>query len=234
MKTKQSIRQKTGLFLSAILILLSFLVFAHGDEDHGKKKKETKDTVSTEVVQEKVADKHDHSAHGELGHHANKPLKAELQDFPTLHPLVVHFPIVLLLLAALSQIAGLFFFKNELNWVTLFLIAGGFAGAYIAGSYVHPHTAGLSDLAEKILLEHENYASYTTWLGGIAFLLKAASHFFLKRKLWGEIIVALVLAASAYTVSTAGHYGAQLIHIEGVGAKGEFIETDGNGHDHKH
>lgn len=228
---------KIALIIAFSAFVFSAQVYAHGGEDHGKKVKQ--DTVGTEAVEQDEHGTHEHANHdSENGAHhyqhsdENKPLKANLDDFPTLHPLVVHFPIVLLMLAALSQLLSLFIFKRELSWITLFLVAGGFVGAYIAGSYVHPHTAGLSDYAERVLTEHETYASYSTWLGGIALVLKALSQFLLKRKLWGEIVVAVVLLASAYTVSVAGHYGAQLIYIEGIGAQGKHLESGHHNHEH--
>ena len=226
---------KTGLFFTLCILLGAVSTFGHGGEDHNKKK----DTVATEAPVQDVEQQEEHATHVHSQHNDHdqiskeKPLKADLDDFPTLHPLVVHFPIVLLLLAAISQLAGFFVFKNQLSWITLFLVAGGFIGAYVAGSYVHPHTHGLSEYVERVLAAHENYASYSTWLGGIALLLKAVSHFLLKRKLWGEIVVAVVLIAAAYCVSTAGHYGAQLIHIEGVGAQGKNLDT-GKQHNHQH
>ncbi|OFX23763.1 MAG: hypothetical protein A2041_00175 [Bacteroidetes bacterium GWA2_31_9b] len=39
--------------------------------------------------------------------------------FSTLHPLVVHFPIVLLIIAALLQIVGLFYTKSNWNYITV-------------------------------------------------------------------------------------------------------------------
>lgn len=234
MSSNLKIIMKTGMLFALCILLGTRYTFGHGGEDHTKKK----DTVVTEVSvqnveQQEVQATHDHSQHNNHNELTkNKPLKADLDDFPTLHPLVVHFPIVLLLLAALCQLAGFFVFKNQLSWVTMFLIAGGFFGAYVAGNYVHPHTHGLSEYAEKVLKEHENYASYTTWLGGIALLLKIASHFLLKRKLWGELMVTLVLVVAAYCVSTAGHFGAQLIHIEGVGAEGKYLDTEQHNHQH--
>lgn len=224
----------TSMLITLCILLGTRSAFGHGGEDHNKKK----DTVVTEAPVQNVEQQEEHTTHDHSQHsnHSdvtkNKPLKADLDDFPTLHPLVVHFPIVLLLLAAVCQLAGFFVFKNQLSWVTLFLVAVGFIGAYVAGSYVHPHTHGLSEYAEKVLKEHENYASYTTWLGGIALLLKIASHFLLKRKLLGELVVTLVLVVAAYCVSTAGHYGAQLIHIEGVGAEGKYLDTGQHNHQH--
>jgi uncharacterized membrane protein len=178
----------------------------------------------------KPGDGHDHQ-------HAVKEekLKADFEDFPTLHPLVVHFPIVLLLLAAISQLAGLLVFKRELSWVTLVLVAGGFIGAFVAANYVHPHTTDLSEYAERILKEHEKYADYTLWIGGIALLFKAIAHFFLGRKLWSEIVLVVMLFAASYCVGIAAHFGSQLLHIEGVGAKGQNLELHSDdGHSHEH
>lgn len=212
--THQNILKTAYLFI-VILFLGKISLFAHGGENHSKE--ETKTEVSSNIENHK---------------YGNGEVKAEIADFPTLHPMVVHFPIVLLLIAALMQVASMFIFKKELSWITLFLLAFGFVGAYVAGNYFHPHTYGLSEHTQKVLTQHESYASYTTWLAGIAVLLKTITHFLLKRKWWAEMIVAIIMAASAYTVSTAGHYGAQLIHIEGVGAQGKNLEIEHPEHKH--
>ncbi|MBF9252170.1 hypothetical protein I2I11_02580 [Pontibacter sp. 172403-2] len=151
-------------------------------------------------------------------------LTASYDAFPTLHPLVVHFPLVLLLLAAIAQVAAFFVFKRELSWVTLLLLAGGFIGAVVAATLVHLHTQGLAERAQQVLEIHETYATYTLWLSGIAVLIKAISHFYFKRRLMAEIVTVVVVVASATFVSLAGHYGSQLAYVEGIGAQGRFIE----------
>ena len=55
-------------------------------------------------------------------------------------------------------------------------------------------------------------------------VLKASSHFFIQRVLWAEVIVVIVLLASAYTVSMAGHHVSQWVFIEGVGPQGRHLE----------
>lgn len=152
--------------------------------------------------------------------------KVGLDEFDNLHPLVVHFPIVLLLFAALFQCIQLFVLKRNLDWVILFLIGTGFIGAYVAGSYVHPHTHGLTDIAQKVLDNHDKYADWTIWSSALAAVLKVISIFWIKLKRGFEIAVFLVMAFSTFSVAQAGHYGAQLVYIQGVGPQGQFLETE--------
>ena len=113
---------------------------------------------------------------------------------------------------------------------TLLLLLGGFLGAFVASTFVHPHTIGLTDSASAVLEKHDQFAYLTIWLSGVGLLLKSISLFFIKDKAWLEIIIALLLVGAAITVSKAGHYGATLAHIHGVGTQGHFIETHENGH----
>jgi uncharacterized membrane protein len=149
-----------------------------------------------------------------------------LDEFDNLHPLLVHFPIVLLLFAALLQCIQLFVLKRNLDWVILFLVGAGFIGAYVAGTYVHPHTHGLTDIAQKVLDNHDKYADWTIWSSALAAVLKVNSIFWIKLKRGFEIAVFLVMAFSAFSVAQAGHFGAQLVYIQGVGPQGQFLETE--------
>src|SRR3546814_960624 len=91
---------------------------------------------------------------------------ASWDDFPNLHPMVVHFPIVLLMLAALLQLASFFVFKKELGIITLAVLILGFIGAYAASKFFHANTHGLPEHIQMILEEHEWFASATIWLSG--------------------------------------------------------------------
>ncbi len=223
---------------SAILLLSSFLFcfcsFQTQAHETAKHLREQQIPVATVQQDEHQAHEHEEAA-PEAGNPAayDHPEKvtADLEDFPNLHPLIVHVPIMMLVLAAVLQLIGFFVFKREISWIVLGIVLFGFLGAYVASNFSHPHvTLDLPEHARKVLDAHDTYAMWTLWLSGIAVLLKAASHFFLKRVMWAEGVVAIVLIASAYTVSMAGHHGAQLVFIEGVGPQGKYLEAEGHSH----
>ncbi|OJW71428.1 MAG: hypothetical protein BGO59_20025 [Spirosoma sp. 48-14] len=169
---------------------------------------------------------------------AMAPMPAPLDDYPTYHPMVVHVPIILLLLAALLQLVALIRPSSPLNWLTFLIALGGTVGAYVAGTFVHPHTDGLSDAAQIALETHETYADYTLWLGLAGTLLKGVT---LWRPLkWLEGVTALVLVGAGIAVGLAGHQGGALTYLYGIGPRGAYLEqheegpADGNRHEHKH
>lgn len=226
---------KNNILLTIFLTIgVAFTVSAH--KGHNPQKADTA-KMDTTIVEagtrtEMPAGTEHHLEEENSAHHEEVMAKAEFSDFPTLHPLVVHFPIVLLILAALSQLLGLFILRKPLSWVTLVLVALGFLGAWIASRFVHPHTEQLSEYAAWVLEQHEKFADLTLWGSLAAFVLKIVSHFFLNRIIWIEVLIVLVLGISAYTVSSAGHFGAQLTHIEGVGPQGHFLEMESDQHTH--
>lgn len=162
----------------------------------------------------------------------NKDVAADFDEFPNLHPMVVHFPIVLLIFAAVLQLFQIFRLNRTLDWVVLLLIGSGFIGAYIAANFVHPNTEGLTDAAKNVLELHDTYATWVIWSSAAGAVLKLGSLFALKQNRIFEIVVSLVILLSAYTVSQAGHYGSQLVYIEGVGPQGKYLGTESeDGHE---
>ncbi len=151
-------------------------------------------------------------------------LFSDFSEFPNLHPLFIHFPVVLLLLSFFSMAAGLFVFRTPLSWVTMALLAGGFTGAILASQVYYPQVAELPARTYEIFEKHRLFADITTWLAGTALLFKVISHFVLRNKTWAEIIVLLVIMASAVTVSLAGHLGSQMVYLKNVGPQGNYLE----------
>ncbi len=225
-------------FLVTLIIIFStaLAAMAHGGEKHGDKKEKPKTEVVAaphDTVKHEAAAQEAPATVSEEEHagHVKKPatIHASLDDFPNKHPLFVHFPIVLLLAAAGVQLANIFFLRKSLDWVVTVGVLVSFAFAYYVTEIDHPHTEGLTAHAKLVLEQHDFYADWTIWLAGIALVGQLLNQFLFKGKRWSVAVVALILAGAAYSVAMAGHYGAQLVFIEGVGPQGKYLDT---GHDH--
>jgi uncharacterized membrane protein len=214
-------------FLFLILILNPQRVMAHGGEKHQKKakpapadtiKQEPQASLDTLVVKDVTPAEH-------AGHEANpRTVHASFADFPHIHPLIVHFPIMLLMIAAAMQFLNILFLKKELNWAVTIMVLVGFVTAYASSHWSHPHTSGLSAHAELVLEQHDKYADYTVYLAGLGLLAQLLSVLVFRGKRWSIAVATVILIGAGYAVSMAGHYGAQLVHIEGIGPQGKFLE----------
>tara|TARA_R110002012_G_scaffold108855_1_gene251946 strand:+ start:104547 stop:105176 length:630 start_codon:yes stop_codon:yes gene_type:complete len=209
--------------------MLSCIVLsAHEGEKHEKSTKED----STHLEQPQVDYSHIQAQQEhEHDEHETKKVTADLDDFPNLHPLMVHFPIVLLLIGAVLAIVNVILLKKEVDWVITGMVLVGALGAYLSGRTFHPHTHDLTEHAKQVLAQHDLWADWTIYLSIAGFVAQAVSQFIFRQKRWAVAVVALLLIASGYAVSRTGHYGAQLVHIEAVGPQGKFLEsTEGHAH----
>lgn len=207
------------IVLFPLVFLISLLPLQIIAQEHGDSHSESdQPTETTEQHESSAAANHEEAA-GE-----SEAVFASFNDFPTLHPLVVHFPVVLLYVAFVAQIIGLIVRRREMSWVTLILLLGGFIGALAAMELFHPHPADLPPAIHEVFEKHEYYASITTWLAGIALVFKIISHFWIKRHTWTEVMALLVITGAVITVSLTGHLGTQLTYIENVGPQGNYLE----------
>ncbi len=212
------------IFMTVTISLSGFIkVQAHGGEKHGKaaKTEEKKQIADTAAAEMSVTPE----AHAQ---HEQQPASAHAwpDDFPNTHPLVVHFPIVLLLVAAAVQLCNILFLRRELDWIVTVATFISFSTAYYVTKIAHPHTSNLTEHAQLVLDQHDLYAAWTIYLAGIGVVAQLFSQFLLKGKRWSVLAVAFILTGAAYCVAMAGHYGAQLVHIEGVGPQGKYLETE--------
>lgn len=218
---------KTTILCFLILFTALTSAVAHGGKKH--KKDSTKHPMDSTM---KMGEEKEHVAGDTVHHHDEgmevdeSKVKADLDDFPTLHPLIVHFAIVLIIVAAAMQLLNLYFMKKEIAWIITAILFVGVLAAWVAGRNFHPHTHGISDHAQLVLDQHDKWADWTTYSGIIALILQGVNLFVFKDKRWAAAVVAVVLAVSAYSVACAGHYGSQLVHIEGIGPQGKYLEME--------
>lgn len=147
------------------------------------------------------------------------------KDFPSLHPLVIHFPIVLILLVAAFQVIVVWKPNwQQIRWATLFITAGAFFSALAASTIFHAEpSADAPKAAMEMFEQHEKYAQLTLWMSGITLLLKSIGIFFkINRRLY-EVIVLIAAIIAAIFLSITGHHGARVTHIAGVGPMGRYL-----------
>jgi len=140
-----------------------------------------------------------------------------------LHPAIVHFPIVLLLLGAPLAVMAVFVRKWHLPVLAAFVLALGAAGA-IAAAFTGEQGAELagelSGNGEKVLDEHEDWGKRSRNAGVTAAILAILSAALVRKPAAGRIAgagAAIAAIAAALSVAQAGHYGGQVVYKHGIG-----------------
>lgn len=136
------------------------------------------------------------------------------------HPLSVHFPIVLLLMAALFKLISLW--ASKITWShggRVLLILG------VIGIWIAIYTGDLADgivsrqlCDPTVLKEHENFAYTTSWIFTAGLVLEILMNYWgaLKRKIFRILLVVILLTGSGF-LTYVGHLGAELVYQQAAG-----------------
>jgi len=155
-----------------------------------------------------------------------------MYQIPILHPVVVHFPIAFIMLAAVTSLVwltkGTSFWRN----VTLILLVAGFVGglgAYFTGGAAEKFAEGSARL-ELFGEQHETLALLTLVAAGLALFVLAAYLGTYTRRLPTQpddrdlmsvrIIVTVLVLAAAVLVGRTGHLGGLMVWGQPVGGVG--------------
>ncbi|MCY2688687.1 DUF2231 domain-containing protein [Salinimicrobium sp. TH3] len=148
----------------------------------------------------------------------------EIPDFwrtEVFHPLSVHFPIALLVVAFLFKVVALKYSREV--WErggTVLLIAG------VVTVWIAIFTGNLADgvVSRKIcdptvLKDHENLAWTTAWLfsAGLGVDLLRQLKYPIFRNLLFRLLMILLLAIGTGTLAYTGHLGATLVYQQAAG-----------------
>ena len=143
-----------------------------------------------------------------------------------LHPAIVHFPIGLLIAAALFDAACLVF--RRFLWLdrtapALMTLGGiGLGAAYLAGERAAEAAAPVTGIAQGILADHKDLAMLSLIAWGAAIVLRLFVSWLGRHDLEVQLgifrlaALILVFAATALLVLTAFH-GGQLVYDHGIG-----------------
>ena len=141
-----------------------------------------------------------------------------LDEFPTLHPMVVHLPVVLLPFAFLLLVIEFFSRSKSPQLPSIIATFGGTAGALMASYWLHPHVESISRDALEVLEAHDLFAYITTGLASGASMCLLLRYFRWNspdRRCWtGSALILLFF--SSLSVAATGHLGATLSHVHQV------------------
>jgi uncharacterized membrane protein len=159
-----------------------------------------------------------------------------------LHPVIVHFPIALLLVGSIAELVSLFWKQPGIRQFALGTIAlgtFGIVGAYLSGGVAEEAIESLPGI-HGALETHEDLAfvAMWTWIGLFSLRLLLTFRGWLNSGLF-VVYVALCLAGGAL-VGITGYYGGELVYTHGAGVQtvqnapidaSKKISDDRNNHD---
>jgi len=148
-----------------------------------------------------------------------------------LHPAVVHFPIVLIVIGAAGSILAVFWRKGYVPAFAAILLTLGALGAWAAMETGESDGGLLEKTAaqtEPLLDAHEDWAKRTLTAAAIAASLAvgAAALFRFPRAARGvAVAAALAAGVAAWSVYETGHRGGALVYQHGAGVTTPRVTT---------
>jgi len=148
-----------------------------------------------------------------------------------LHPKIVHFPIALLSIYAMLEIAGILLKKESVNKCALLLLCLGVAASFFAvlsGNDAFSAFQLWTKESTDVLNEHQKYATFLLWFS----LIICALRFFLtlKKKFKGykKFVFLIFSLIILFLVYQTGEHGGKLVAKFGIGTELDLGKTKNN------
>jgi len=130
-----------------------------------------------------------------------------------LHPLLVHFPIALVIIGFLAEIAFLFFKKEtSLNKMGYYLLIIGTLAAIVAWLTGNFFTSEMDGAAGKIRETHELFATITLVVLLVTSAVRTALLMLKNENPTLKILAFVLYGLAAITVSITGYLGGSLVY----------------------
>ena len=141
-------------------------------------------------------------------------------DLTHLHPMLVHFPIALLIVGLLADIAGVLSkreFYTRMGMILLVLGTAGLIAAYFSG---HQAAEGLMETGPLSMAveSHEEAALLTVWLMVATTMVRLALVVTRRYKGLIQVIPLAIFILGVGSMARTGYYGGELVikHAAGV------------------
>jgi len=149
---------------------------------------------------------------------------------PNLHPMIVHFPLALLFVAAATD--ALSFAVRRWTWlrpaaIGLYVLGGASAVVtYVTGTWA-ADSVRIAAAAEPVLTEHANLGWWTMWFFGLYALVRLGAQWYEPTRDQTAVQAGLCVIAllGLYLPWEAGEHGAQMVYQYGVGVQAAQTEA---------
>ncbi len=142
-----------------------------------------------------------------------------------LHPAIVHFPIVLIVLGAATAVGAVFWRRHQVPVIAALLLLLGALGTWAAietGESAGGLLASGSAQRQALLDAHQTWAERTLSISIVAAVLAAGSVAVAR---WprlaraAAVLAALISAAATYGIYETGHRGGALVYRHAAGVE---------------
>lgn len=142
-------------------------------------------------------------------------------DLTHLHPMIVHFPIALLIVGFLFEIAGAITKRESFTQTAFYLIILGALGviaAFITGDQAG---SGITEegALKQALENHEDAATLTIWIVSIAAAFRIALVLLKKFKGVLKMVSLALFLIAVLAIARTGYYGGELVYKHAAGVQ---------------
>lgn len=143
---------------------------------------------------------------------------------PNIHPMLVHFPIALILGAIGTDLLSLAFRRWDwLRPATVALYVAGGASVvltYVTGTWA-ADAVSVPAAAETVLTEHSNLGWWTMWFFAVFALVRLGAHLWpaVRDRVSVRVVLLLIALAGGYLLYQTGDHGAEMVFRYGVGVQ---------------
>ncbi len=145
-------------------------------------------------------------------------------DTSHLHPMIIHFPIALLLVGFLAEVVGFILKKEFFTKAAFYLLILGTLGvvaAYITGDIAGDGVSETGQL-KNALETHEHAAQLTLWLMVGAAIIRIALVWMKKFDGVFKYVALVLFLAGTLSVVRTGYYGGELVYKHAAGVQFNF------------
>lgn len=149
-------------------------------------------------------------------------------DQSHLHPMIVHFPIALIIIGFLSDLTGAITKRQFFTHAGLFLITLGSLGsiaAYLSGDMAGDGVTEAGALGTALEI-HEEAATLALWTMIVLASLRVTLALTKKMTGWRQWAMVALLAIGVGTIARTGYYGGELVYRHAAGVQLTFGVAD--------